>query len=212
MTTIAPLPLADRFVLHDVSWEGYETILRELGDRHVFVTYDRGTLEFMSPSPKHGKVSSLITRLIWAFTEERGIAVASYGMTTFRREDVEKGLEPDDCFYIANEPRMRGRDNIDLATDPPPDLAIEVDVSRSAMDRQGIYEALRVPEVWRWADERLTVFVLATSGRYEVSAHSRALPGLSPGGIERFVRMRQSTDELSLIRQFRAWARPGDPT
>src|SRR6478609_4387760 len=106
--TAASMPLASRFILHDVSWRGYETILKELGNRHVFVTYDQGTLEFISPSPKHGRVSSLISRLIWAYTEERGIPVASYGMTTFRREDIEKGMEPDDCFYVENEPKMRG--------------------------------------------------------------------------------------------------------
>src|SRR5690349_8980147 len=107
MTAVAQ-PSSSRFVLHNVSWRAYETLLEELADRKVFITYDRGTLEFMSPSPKHGKLSSLISRLIWTFAEERDIPTATFGMATFRREDVERGLEPDDCFYVQNESRMRG--------------------------------------------------------------------------------------------------------
>jgi Uma2 family endonuclease len=205
--TAAALPLASRFILHDVSWRGYETILDELGNRHVFITYNQGTLEFMSPSPKHGRVSSLISRLIWAFTEERGIPIASYGMTTFRSEVIEKGLEPDDCFYIANEPRMRGRDEIDLASDPPPDLAIEVDVTRSAMDRQEIYQSLKIPELWVWEDDRLSLYLLDAHDIYQISDHSRALPPLLPNDVQRFVGMRHTMDELSWIRSFRVWVR-----
>jgi Uma2 family endonuclease len=205
--TAASMPLASRFILRDVSWRGYETILEELGNRHVFVTYDQGTLEFMSPSPKHGRVSSLISRLIWAYTEERGIPIASYGMTTFRSEVIEKGLEPDDCFYIANEPRMRGRDEIDLSSDPPPDLAIEVDVTRSAMHRQEIYQSLKIPELWVWENDRLIVYLLDSHGVYQTSDRSRALPTLVPNDVQRFVGMRHTMDELSWIRSFRAWVR-----
>jgi Uma2 family endonuclease len=205
--TTASLPLATRFILHDVSWRGYETILEELGNRHVFVTYDQGTLEFMSPSPKHGRVSTLISRLIWAYTEERGIAIASYGMTTFRREDIEKGLEPDDCFYIANEPTMRGRDQIDLSSDPPPDLAIEVDVTRSALDRQEIYQSLKIPELWVWENDHLTIYLLNSAGVYQIADRSQAFPTLPPADVQRFVGMRHSMDELSWIRAFRTWIR-----
>jgi Uma2 family endonuclease len=206
MTAIS-LPDISRFVLHDVSWQGYETLLREVGDRRVFITYDRGTLELMSPSPKHERVSSLITRLIWTYTEELRIPIATFGMTTFRREDLERGLEPDACFYIRNESTMRHRDAIDLNVDPPADLAIEVEVSRSALDRVSIYEELRVPELWRWDDERLTIWLLDDAGKYSPSDRSLNLPGLPPTVVERFVSLRKTKDELSWGLAFRDWAR-----
>jgi Uma2 family endonuclease len=205
MTVEAP-PLGSRFILHDVSWQGYETLLREVGDRHVFITYDRGTLEFMSPSPKHERVSSLITRLIWAYTEELRIPIATFGMTTWRREDLARGLEADNCFYIANEALVRTRDDLDLERDPPPDLAIEVEVSRSALDRLSIYKALKVGELWCWADEKLSIQLLGKD-EYEPADRSRNLPGLPPEIVEQFVAMRVKLDELNWVLKFREWAR-----
>jgi Uma2 family endonuclease len=206
MTAIS-LPDVSRFILHHVSWQGYETLLREVGDRRVFITYDRGTLELMSPSPKHERVSSLISRLIWIYTEEMQIPIATFGMTTFRRDDLERGLEPDACFYIRNEGEMRHREEIDLSVDPPADLAIEVEVSRSALDRVGIYEELRVPELWRWDDERLTIWLLDDAGKYTAQERSLNLPGLPPTVVEKHIGLRKTMDELSWGLAFREWAR-----
>src|SRR5687767_3883479 len=197
MTLEAP-PLGSRFILHDVSWQGYQILLREVGDRHVFITYDRGTLEFISPSPKHERVAGLITRLIWTYTEEMRIPTASFGMTTWRREDLDRGLEADSCLYILNEPLVRGREDVDLTRDPPPDLAIEVEVTRSALDRLSIYKALRIGELWRWADERLSVQLLE-SGEYQPATRSRNLPGLPPEIVESFISRRTGMDELTWI-------------
>ncbi len=207
--SVAATETSTRFVLHNVSWKGYETLLCELGNRHVFITYDSGTLEFMSPSPLHGKVSSLISRLIWAYSEETSIQLASFGMTTFKREEIEKGLEPDDSFYVSNESLMRGKDEIDLAIDPPPDLVIEVDVTHRASNRLEIYRQLKVGEVWEWSDEKITVHTLNQSGDYEIRSESSQIPGLRPEIVEKFVQMRKTVDELSWIRQFRQWARDG---
>ena len=205
MTLEAP-PLGSRFILHDVSWQGYQILLREVGDRHVFITYDRGKLEFMSPSPKHERVAGLITRLIWAYTEEMRIPIASFGMATWGREDLERGLEADSCFYIANEPLVRGREDVDLTRDPRPDLAIEVEVTRSGLDRLSIYKALRIGELWRWADERLSVQLLE-SGEYQPATRSRNLPGLPPEIVESFISRRTGMDELTWISEFRKWVR-----
>lgn len=194
---------AGKFILYDVSWQTYESLLRDLEKQHVSITYDGGTLELMSPLPKHERAGRLLARLVQTYTETRDIPVASFGMTTWRREDLARGLEADECFYIQHEPLIRGREDLSLDRDPPPDLAIEVDITRSSLEKQKIYAALGIPELWRFEDEQLLMFVLQTSGDYQQTTQSPSLPGLSPAQIETFMRLRLSMGETEWIRAFR---------
>jgi len=219
MTTFVPPPsraptrprgggaLARRLILYDISWKTYEDLLSALAEQHLFLTYDDGTLEIMSPLPKHDRAGRLLARLIHVYTEERNIPIASFGMTTWRRKDRKKGLEADECFYVAHEPRVRGRDDISLPKDPPPDLAIEVDITRSTLDKQKVYASLGFPEVWRYEDERLSVRVLRARGKYSVVAKSPSFPDLPLGEVERFMPLRHSMGETELVRAFRQWVR-----
>ena len=141
-------PGTQRLVLHNVPWQSYVVIGDALPDRPALrMTYDRGNLEFMTTSPEHEKYKVRLGRLLEALVEECGLRVEPLGNMTMRREELERGLEPDECFWIANEPHMRARLDWDPRRDPPPDLVIEIEISRSALDRMGIYAALRVPEV-----------------------------------------------------------------
>lgn len=198
-------PVAQRMVLHDISWETYEALLNDLECQHLFLTYDRGTLELMSPLPKHDRSGRLLGRLLYVYTEMRGIPIASFGMTTWRRKDLAKGLEADECFYVRNEPAVRGREDITLEKDPPPDLAVEVDITRSTLDKEQVYAALGIPELWRFEDERLTVRVLRDHGTYESVSASPSFPDLPLEQIERFMHMRHGVGETDWIRAFRTW-------
>src|SRR6266851_39103 len=150
-------PFGESVILRDVPWRMYGQLLRAFAERpRVRLTYDRGVLEIMSPVLEHDSGSWFVGRLVVTATEELQLSVLGGGSTTFRRRRRRRGLEPDECFWIANEPRMRGKRRVDLRVDPPPDLAIEVDVTRSSMDRMGVYGALCVPEVWR-LDDPLTL-------------------------------------------------------
>jgi len=142
-----------------------------------------------------------------ALTEELEIDIAGYGSMTFRREDLERGLEPDDCYWIANEPLVRGRLVLDLATDPPPDLALEIEISRSALNRMGIYAKLRVPEVWCWDGVTLRVFLLGPDGQYTQSRTSRAFPFLPLDVFAQFLQAGPDISETQQVRQFRQWVR-----
>ena len=135
-------PEEQRFLIRGVDWEAYRKISEALTGRHVRLTYDRGNLELMTISSRHGRFSGLIARLITALTEELGITVCTCRDMTCDREDLELGLEPDEGFYIEKEPRIRDKEEIDLAVDPPPDLAVEVDLSRSPKGRMSIYGAI----------------------------------------------------------------------
>jgi Uma2 family endonuclease len=196
-----------RFLLHNIGWLTYGMMLTDLENSHVRLTYDRGKLELMAPTYRHEGWGRVIGRLLNVLTEELSIPAIEAGSTTFRREDLERGLEPDDCFYIASVGRIIGKTDIDLSRDPPPDLAIEVDVTRTSLDRMVIYAALRVPEVWRFDGESIEVNCLRADGTYETRDRSPTFPDLP---LERFVEFAlraTQTDATSLAKEFRAWVR-----
>jgi Uma2 family endonuclease len=200
-------PAEQRFVLRNVDWQRYVAISDAIGEVHVRVTYDRGNLELMTVSHGHERWGKLLDRFFAVLVEELSMPCQSGGSTTFRREDLERGIEPDDCYYLDNEPLVRDKDEIDLTIDPPPDLAFEIDISRSSLNRMGIYAAIRVPEVWRFDSEVLRVYHLTDEGRYVEVDRSRYFPFLSLRDLEAFLHRRGEMDETSLIKTFRLWVR-----
>ncbi len=168
-----------RFVIHAVNWAWYQKMLDLVGDRPCpRITYDRGTLELMSPSLSREEFANLFGRFIATVTEELDIPCRDPGSTTWKNQTVDRGLEADESFYLANAYRMEGkRDTVNLNVDPPPDLAIEIEVTRSALNRMAIYASLGVPEVWRFDGERLLVEKLVGES-YVKADHSDAFPFL----------------------------------
>ncbi|HBY78532.1 MAG TPA: hypothetical protein DEG47_16345, partial [Cyanobacteria bacterium UBA11148] len=143
------VPPGQRVLLSDISWQEFETILEDLGEHRASrVVYDNGILEIMTPLPEHETGKVLIGDLVKALLEEMDIEFWSLGSTTFKNQEMLKGIEPDDCFYIQNEAAVRGKNTLDLTVDPPPDLALEIDVT--SRTNSSVYEALGVPELWRF--------------------------------------------------------------
>lgn len=141
---------------------------------------------------EHERSSRLLFALISALATGLDLDFEVGGSTTFSREDLDRGLEPDECFYIANENRVRGLDAIDLTTDPAPDLAVEIDVSRPSIDKLAIYAALRVPEFWRVEGDTLQFLLLAPDGTYREAEESLNFPLLKRGEAEDWLRGRAS--------------------
>lgn len=196
-----------RFVLHAVSWEGYETLLREIGDRHLRLTYDNGDLEFMTLSFGHENAGEWIGRLIFFLAIEWSLAICSGGSTTLKKAIRKKGLEPDKCFWIEHESAVRGKKEWDADTDPPPDLVVEVDISRSSLNRLSIYAALGVPEIWHFDGQSFRVMTLSSAGEYVERSKSRAFRSLPVKKLARFVTRLGELDEVTLIQEFRDWIR-----
>jgi Uma2 family endonuclease len=195
-------------VLRDVSWAVYEQFLKEAGDHRFRHTYDRGTLEIMSPSPKHENVKRLLGRLIERMSEECDIEIRSFGSMTQGREELEQGLESDECYYFANEPAVRCKRDLDFNVDPPPDLAVEVDVTSSSVGRMPIYAALGIMELWRFDDEdQLSFFQLVDGNRYVEIERSITFGFLSPRELQEFVDLGLEMSERELIRKFVRWVR-----
>ena len=197
-----------RMLLHDVSWDSYLAIGNALCDRPALrMTYDRGSLEFMVTSSQHEIYKRWFSRLIEALTEECNQPIVTAGNMTFQREDLVRGLEADDCFWIAQEPRMRGKLTWEPAIDPPPDLALEIEISRSALPRMSIYAALGVPEVWRFDGNTLRVELLQSDGTYAVAERSLAFPRIPVSELVPFLQPSAELDSLSVLRSFRVWVR-----
>lgn len=163
--------------LQGVSWDTYCKFVDGLGDRRMFVSYDRGLMEIqtMSPSLPHESGDRLLERLIYAIALLKDVSLSSGGSVTHRREDLEKGMEPDSCFWIENSGALTGVKELDLTEVPPPDLVIEVDIHASSVDRIQGFRKLAVPEIWQIQEGQLRFLVLE-EGDYSESATSRSFP------------------------------------
>ena len=201
MSVVAP-HAESRVVLRNVSWETFEALLSETDRRGTRFTYDRGVLEIMSPSREHEWIKTLIGRMIETMTLELNIPISSGGSTTLKMQLKERGLEPDECYYVAHEEQIRGRDEVDLAIDPPPDLAIEVDITSSSLDQLAIYGSLGVPEVWLCDGVKIRVYQLQADGAYAQQERSPSFPFLPLEKIEQILQQRSTVDETTLIRRF----------
>jgi Uma2 family endonuclease len=200
-------PAEQRTVLQNISWETFETLLKETGeDRGSRFAYDCGTLEIMTPLFEHENPKIQFDRLIFALAEELEIEIKSAGSTTLKRRLAKRGIEPDNCYYIQNESAVRGRQKLDLVTDPPPDLAIEIDITSSSVNKLGIYSALGVFELWRY-DGRDLKFHHLTEGQYIECEFSSAFPLVSVSEISKFIERSKTSGEIALLKSFRAWVR-----
>lgn len=201
-------PAAGRLLLEGIDWPTYTRLLHAFAERpSIRLTYDRGRLEIMSPLRKHEGLADLLGRFVVVLTEEFGLPLASGRSTTYRRRRQKRGLEPDNSYWIANEKRVRGKEHIDLAKDPPPDLAHEIDVTKSSLNRMAIYAALQVPEVWRADKGKLSFHILAANGKNQESETSLAFPGLRPNDLQTFLRQIGQMDDNALVKKFRDWVR-----
>jgi Uma2 family endonuclease len=199
------VPPGQRLLMQDVTWQEFETILEELGDhRSARLAYDNGTLEMMMPLPEHEDDKEIVGDLIKALLEEFDIEFRSLGSTTFKKRQTQ-GLEPDQCFYIQNEGVIRGKKRIDLSVDPPPDLAIEIDVT--SRTHPSIYEALGVPELWRFDQGKLQINVLQ-DGSYALAAESPNFWGLPLCEVlPRYLAESKIIGRNKVLKAFRQWVR-----
>ena len=194
-------------LLKNISWKTYESLLNELTQQGgIRLTYDRGNLEIMTPSAPHEGSKKILGRFVESVSEELNIEICSLGSLTCRREDLARGLEPDQCYYIKNEDVVWDKEQIDLNQDPPPDLVVEIDVTSSSIDRLSLYASLGVPEVWRYDGNRLIIYQLEAQ-EYTERDVSPTFPFLSQVEMLRFLELRRTTKENALIRLFREWVR-----
>jgi len=200
------VPPGQRVLLRDVTWEELETILEELGEhRAARIAYDRGILEIMAPLPEHEFDKEIIGDFLKALLEELDIEFISLGSTTFKNQAMAQGIEPDQCFYIQNEARVRGKNRLDLTRDPPPDLALEIDIT--SRTHPSIYEALKVTELWQFSQGKLQINILR-DGCYVESQSSLNFPVFPLIEIiPQYLEQSKTAGRNVTLKAFRIWVR-----
>ena len=197
------LPEGGTLVIRDATWEEYERVLEELSDHpNVRVTYDRGTLEIMTPLSEHEKSARFIDDLVRAWADARQLSVEKFGSTTWKRQRLARGTEPDACYYVAGAPRVIGKTAVDLESDPPPDVVVEVDITNESLSKFPLYAALGVPEIWRYDGKTVQFFELA-GDTYRVEPESRFFRGLTPAMLVEALDHSRTAGQTAALDAFR---------
>jgi Uma2 family endonuclease len=201
-------PLAEnRVILNNISWDTFERLLADIGDRRkTLFHYINGTLEIMSPLSLHEGSNHFIEALLGIFTDELEIDMRRLGSLLMKIPDLKLGAEPDSCYYIQNEPIIRGKEVIIVGQDPAPDLVLEVDITNPSDRRLPIYALLAVPEVWRYDGYSLE-FLALENGAYQPIERSLSFPDLPAAIIVEYVQKRLTLGESGTLREFRKWVR-----
>lgn len=208
-TEVDRSPARRSVVIQNVPWATYETILTAFDERNnVRFAYDRGALEVMAPLELGSQSDcEFLSDIARESAGRFGCPLRHGGSVTLRRADRGVGIDPDKCFWLANAPRLAGVKRIDLTIHPPPDLAIEVDVTNDSLDKLAIYAGLGVPELWRLDGDELRFLRLGSDHAYADTPASVAFPRVTPSDLMRFVAdSRTAPDQLAVVRAFRAWA------
>lgn len=198
------IPPGQHILLQDISWQAFESILEELGDRRASrIAYQEGILEIWMPLPEHEFDKEIIGDLLKALLEELDVEFLTLGSTTFKSKELGVGLEPDQCFYIQHEAQIRGKKRLDLTVDPPPDLALEIDIT--SRTHPTIYRALGIPELWRFEQGQLQINVLK-NGEYIEVAESPTFPGLPLKSVLlEFLEQSRTVGRNTMMKSFRRW-------
>jgi Uma2 family endonuclease len=208
MKTLTKSPAENYLILHPISWQTFRRICEELSQNpSKRLAYNQGYLQIMSPLIEQENNNWFISRLIFIMAEEWDLNIKSVGSLTLKRDDIQKGIEPDACFYLKNEPEVRNKLSIDLNQgDKPPDLAIEIDITSGSLDKFPIYAALAVPEIWRYDGNNLRFYGLnqETNG-YEEITESLAFPLLDITLIPSWLEQRFIIGETATLKQVRQW-------
>ncbi|AFY38293.1 protein of unknown function DUF820 [[Leptolyngbya] sp. PCC 7376] len=198
---------ANRVLLQNIGWQQFENILLELGEtRGSRIAYCDGTLEIMTPLPEHEYYKEVISDALKEYADASDIDYESLGSTTWRKQLKMAGLEPDNCFYFQNEPLIRGQLEYDLNQDPPPDLALEIDLTSKSLERFPIYARLGVPEIWSYEEGKITIYLLKNN-EYQISENSLALPRISVDKMMDLIEDNRPLGRRAIRKAIRAWAK-----
>jgi Uma2 family endonuclease len=197
----------EHIVLYDVTWRAYIRLLAAMESRRFRHTYADGVLEIMTLSPEHEWIKKLLARFIENLSIELKVRIMSVGSTTLKRKLKERGLEPDESYFVAGYGAMRGVKRLNLDRHAPPDLVVEIDVTHKAKDRLGIYAQFGVAEIWQHDAKGVRFLKLTSDSTYRSVKRSLAFPQVSSDDIQRFLDQRTKLDEFDLVNAFIAWAR-----
>ncbi len=208
MSTTLTKPVAENTVLlKNITWQTFNNLLTELGDqRSSRLSYYLGNVEIMSPLGEHENDNRFVESLISVIADELNLNIKKLGSLTLKSDQHQQAVEPDSCYYLQNEPLVRNKQNIDLSIDPPPDLALEIDITNSSLNKLPIYATLKVPEVWLYDGKKLTVFRLQENkNNYQELNQSPTFPWLNLDTIPELISRSLQEGETKTLKYFRQW-------
>ena len=209
---IERLPASAKLELPDIDWDEYENLLSQMdmlpGHR---LSYDRGRLIVVSPNRKHEFYKLFFGRMAQVLAEELKLKVEATGATTLRRKSLGQGIEPDESYYVGNATTVIDHLEFDLSIDPPPDVAIEINITSDSLDKLPIYAALGVPEIWRYDGESMRFYKLAGEN-YELIQTSPAFPILTAEDLTRCLKQCKTEGQTAAAAAFRRMLRSRTPS
>jgi Uma2 family endonuclease len=192
--------------INGVSWDDYLALLQQLGDRRsTRIAYDHGVLEIRMPGQPHEAINRVIATIALTLAEEFGFEFNDLGSMTMNRAALSQGVEPDSCFYIQNAQAGQGLGH-PITSELPPDLAVEVDIANRSDSKLKIYQAMRVPEIWLYQLDTITIRQL-TAGTYTAATHSQAFPAVSATQLNQWIALRKTGTDLTVVRAVRQFCR-----
>ena len=202
---IGQLPPKSSLILYDQTWEDYENLLETVGQAGgLRISFDSGTLEIMTLSTEHENYARLIQMLIGVLSLRLDIDVESFGSATIKKSRFAKGIEPDACFYVESIEQLEGKIRLDFSVDPPPDIAVEIDLYHESLDKFPIYAALGVAEIWRYAGDKFEIYKL-TEGAYQSIEKSESLPVLSAEILATLLNRSRQERQTLILKEFENW-------
>jgi Uma2 family endonuclease len=206
---IERLPAGAKLELPNVAWDEYEHLLTQMESSHPGhrLSYDRGRLIVVSPKREHEFFKAFVSRVAHVLAEELSLDIEATGATTLRRRNLMRGVEADESFYVQNAAHIIGHLELDLDIDPPPDVAVEIDMSNDSLDKFPIYAALGVPEIWRY-DGHTTRFYKLSGENYEVIQNSLAFPLLTAEDLAQYLELSKIKGQSVALKAFRQMLRP----
>ena len=193
-------------VFHNVAWEEYERLHSQLppDSKLVRISYGDQTMQLLSTSTEHEAYAHFINGMVSVLSLRLRIDIRFFGSATIKKSRKRKGLEPDACFYVQTVPQLGNRNELNFAVDPPPDVALEVDIHHGSIPKLPIYAGLGISEVWRYDGRNITILLLQQD-HYVEAAAGRALPMLTPEVLTRFLKQMQDENEFQAMIAFEDW-------
>lgn len=212
LSIITSLKVDERRIIHGATWQEYQELMDELGEhRRTLISFFDGVLEIMPTSHRHEHYKESIARFVWILAEELELNVEPNGSATLQLEALRSGIEPDTSFFIRHSQYMVGKETHNLLEDPPPDLAVEIDVSRPRYNKKEIYARLGVPELWQYDGHTFKILELVGDAYVEVES-SATFPFIQTGDLAAFLERGKTESSFVILKSFREWVRANKPT
>jgi Uma2 family endonuclease len=204
LEAIDRLPEGSTLIVHHVAWDDYERLLEELADRPALrLSYDRGRLDVMTPLPEHEEYASFVEDVVRVLADVLRVNLEKRGRATWKRRSLGKGVEPDACYFVASADRVVGKRQLDLESDPAPDIAVEIDVTNESLTKFPIYAALGVAELWRYDGQNAWFYQLA-GNEYRETLQSRFVDGFTATMLAEVIEQSKTQGQTAALRAFRA--------